>query len=141
MPRKKANAEVLERFDPDAEDGDHEIDGDIRYELALDESRLPADRHYVWVAQSNDPKMDCVKEYKHRGFRVINYDPDGPVQMKSGLRPDSGAVMTYRDHVLMECDKAANDKRESRERAFNRKVRAQMISKNNRPVYLQNPDR
>jgi hypothetical protein len=138
MAKKKVESEVLERFDPDPADGDSEIDGDIRYELMLADDTLPPDLHPVWVAQNSNPALDCVKEYRHAGYREVRFGEG--IQMKSGMAYQDGEVMTFRDHVLMVADKAKHDARERRQRKFNADVRAKMIKKNNAPLFVTNPN-
>lgn len=136
MPRK-TRTEVLDRFDPDPADGSVEVDGDIRFELELADASLPPDLHPVWVAHNSNPALDCVREYKHHGYREVRYGEG--VKMKSGMEFAEGEVMSYRDHQLMVCDKSKHEERERRQRSFNEKLRQQMIKRNNSPLFVTNP--
>jgi hypothetical protein len=134
MPKKVEEApqvevlaeKILERFDPTE---DSEIDGDIRFELKLDEATIPADKHPVWVHVSDIPM------YKGMRYAEAKAGDDG-IEMANGLKFDRGDRMTYRDHVLMLRDRGYHEAAESRAHKANRDLRAKMIKGANKTIFL-----
>lgn len=117
--------EVLERFDPEE---DTEIDGDIRFELKLDEDTIPKDKHPVWVHNSDIPM--------YKGMRYAIATADEGIQMASGLKFQPGEAMTFRDHTLMLRDRGYHERVEANQHKANRELRAKMIKSANNTVFL-----
>lgn len=107
-PKASAKTETLERFDPKEDFSD--VDGDLNNEFALTEEEHNSDRRALWVHNN----ADAIREYR---TGVLKYQP---------VHDAEGNIITRRDHILMDCDRALFNKRDRYERLENLKQRALM---------------
>lgn len=61
-----------------------------------------ADKHYVWVSESNDPSIN-VGYYKHLGYKVAQYDPNEARPTIGWQEYQQGDPIKAMGMILMEC--------------------------------------
>lgn len=59
-------------------------------------------KHYVWVSEVNDPTIN-VGYYKHRGYKIAQYDPDAARPTLGYNEYQQGDPIKSMGMVLMEC--------------------------------------